>query len=309
MKIERQLAIITYLLNRDIVTGKYLAEKFEVTERTIQRDIESINMSGIPIASLRGVNGGYKILDSYRLSKQTATSSDLESLKIALESLHTAIDDKHIITTLEKVKSLQTTENKSNISVDFGIAKENKKVGDYVKIIDNAIINKIRIQFKYANANNYKTVRIVEPIALNFKWYAWYLVGYCIEKEDYRIFKLIRMEELKETNKTIVNIHKNDPDLFNKLMRKDKRKSTKITFRFSKSIHSAIMEYLDNVIIIDKKEEHFIGEFNIVEDERKWFAFFLSFGDELTIIEPIYIKKRLVEHAKKIINKYKIPDK
>ncbi|QOR35182.1 YafY family transcriptional regulator [Clostridium sp. 'deep sea'] len=309
MKIQRQLAIITYLLNRDIVTGKYLAEKFEVTDRTIQRDIENINTAGIPIVSLRGINGGYKILDSYRLSKQTATSNDLESLRVALESLHSAIDNKHILTTLEKIKSIQTTKQLTNISVDFGVAKENEKVDDYIKIIDDAIANKIRIQFIYVNANHYKTIRTVEPISLNFKWYAWYLIGYCTEKDCYRIFKLIRMEELQETNKVIVNIHKNDPDLFNKLMLNDKRKLTKITFKFSKSIHSAIMEYLDNVIIIDKEEEHFIGEFNVVEDERKWFAFLLSFGDVLEIIEPIYIKKRLVEHAQKIIDKYKIPDK
>ncbi len=299
MKTERQLALITYLLNRDIVTGKYLAEKFEVTERTIQRDIESINMSGIPIVSLRGTNGGYKILDSYRLSKQTATSNDLESLRVALESLHSAIDDRHILTTLEKIKSLQTTKQPSNISVDFGVARENKKVVNYVKVVDDAITNKMRIQFKYVNANDYKTVRAVEPIVLNFKWYAWYLVGYCIEKEDYRIFKIVRMEELKQTDKAIGNTHKNDTDLFDKLMINDNRKSTKIIFKFCKSVYGAIMEYSNNVIIIDEDEYNFVGEINVVENERKWFAFFLSFGNEIEIIEPIYMKRLLVEHAKK----------
>ncbi len=310
MKIDRLLAIITYLLNRDVVTGKDLAEKFEVSERTIQRDVETINLAGIPITSIRGTNGGYKILDTYRLSKQTSTEKDLESIALALRSLNSAIEVQRISNTLEKVKSISPSKASSHITVDFGVAKENKKVVEYIKKIEDAILNKTRIEFLYTNAEIYATMRIVEPISLKFKWYSWYLVAYCVEKNQYRIFKLIRMEHLKQTNLQFANNHDNynNPNLFEDLMSRDKRKSIDIVFRCNKSISTAVSEYMPGVKFTEMTEENYKAELTVIENERMWFAFMLSFGDDIEVIEPEHLQRRLVEHSKKIINKYEIPD-
>ena len=308
MKIDRLLAIITYLLNRDVVTGKYLAEKFDVSERTIQRDVETINLAGIPITSIRGTNGGYKILDTYRLSKQTSTEKDLESITLALRSLNSAMEDERVSDTLEKVKSIGSSKTSDSISVDFGVAKENKKVVEYIKIIENAISNKIRIEFSYINAENYATLRTVEPIALKFKWYSWYLVAYCTEKNQYRIFKLMRMENLKQTNLQFTNNHDKNPNLFDDLMSGDNRKYIDIVFRCNKSISTAVSEYMPGVKFTEMTGENYIGELTVIENERMWFAFLLSFGDDIEVIEPEYLKRRLVEHSKKIIDMYEIPD-
>ncbi|MCM1989574.1 helix-turn-helix transcriptional regulator [Oceanirhabdus seepicola] len=309
MKIDRLLAIITYLLNRDVVTGKYLAEKFDVSERTIQRDVETINLAGIPITSIRGSNGGYKILDTYRLSKQTSTEKDLESITLALRSLNSAMEDERVSDTLEKVKSIGSSKTSSSITVDFGVAKENKKVVEYIKIMENAISNKIRIEFSYINAENYATLRTVEPISLKFKWYSWYLVAYCTEKNQYRIFKLMRMENLKQTNLQFANNHDNNPNLFDDLMNRDNRKYIDIVFRCNKSISTAISEYMPGVKFTEMTGENYKAELTVTENERMWFAFMLSFGDDIEVIEPEHLQRRLVEHAKKIINKYEIPDK
>lgn len=308
MKIDRLLSIITYLLNRDIVSGKYLAEKFQVSERTIQRDVETINLAGIPITSIRGSNGGYKILDTYRLSKQTSTEKDLESIALALRSLNSAIEDEMVSNTLEKVKSITTSKNSPSVTVDFGVAKENKKVVEYIKIIENAILNKLRIEFSYKNAENYATVRTVEPLSLKFKWYSWYMVAYCTEKSQYRIFKLMRMEELKALDVHFTKTHENNPNLFDDLMSKDSRKSIHIVFRCNKSISAAVSEYMPGVKFTEMTEDIYRGELNVFENERMWFAFLLSFGEDIEIIEPEHLRQRLVEHSKKIINKYEIPD-
>lgn len=308
MKIDRLLAIITYLLNRDLVAGKYLAEKFQVSERTIQRDVETINLAGIPITSMRGTNGGYKILDTYRLSKQTSTEKDLESITLALKSLNSAIEDKRVSETLEKVKSIVPSKTSSSITVDFGVAKENKKVVEHIKIIENAISNKIRIEFSYTNAENYATVRTVEPIALKFKWYSWYMVAFCTEKSQYRIFKLMRMEHLKQINLQFASNHDNNPNLFDDLMSSDNRKSIDIVFRCNKSISTAVSEYMPGVKFAEMTENNYKAELTVTENERMWFAFILSFGDDIEVIEPEHLRRRLVEHSKKIINKYEIPD-
>lgn len=308
MKIERLLSIITYLLNRDVVTGKYLAEKYEVSERTIQRDIDSINMAGIPVVSLRGASGGYKILDSYRLSKQTATGEDIETLLMGLRSIDTAIDNKRVSDTLEKVKSLRRDDITPNISIDFGVAKENSYVSSLVNIIDRAIVDGKRIVFTYINANGHRSKKTIEPVALKFKWYAWYLVGYCLEKKDYRIFKLARMEELASRDENITNSHDNRADMFEELMKRDSRKTVKTVIRLHKDIKAAALEYLDNVKELAWEDDYLLCEMTVVEEERKWFAFFLSFADQVEIVEPEYMKRHVIMHAQKIIDKYKIPD-
>lgn len=309
MKINRQLAIITYLLNRDVVTGKHLAEKFEVTERTIQRDIDCISMAGIPITSIRGVNGGYKILDTYHLSKQTTTSDDLAFLRMALESLHSVIDNRQIVGSLEKVKSLQATEQATNISIDFSVAKENKKVVKYLGVIDEAIANKRCVQFQYMKANLKVTNRVIEPVGLKYKWYGWYLVGYCTDKHDYRIFKLSRMEKLKQHHRVYDSTrHKKDYDLFDALMEQDERKPIKVRFKFHKSIHIPVTEYLNGVRIIEEEENYYMAELHIIESERMWFGAMLSFGSQLEILEPTSIRQQFYDHAREIINTYKIPD-
>jgi len=305
MKIDRLLAIVTYLLNRDLVTGKYLAEKFEVSERTIQRDVETINLAGIPITSIRGANGGYKILDTYRLSKQTSTEKDLESITLALRSLNSAVEDKNISSTLEKVISIGSAKTSTNTTVDFGVAKENKRVVEYVKIIEQGISNKVRIEFTYINSENYGTARVVEPVALKFKWYSWYLVAYCTDKSQYRIFKLLRMGNLKQTDLQFTKNHEDNPNLFDDLMSRDNRKYTDIVFKCKKSISTTVSEYMQGVKFTEMTEVDYKAELTVVENERMWFAFILSFGDDIEVIEPEHIRRRLIDHSEKLMKKYK----
>lgn len=304
LKIDRLLAIITYLLNRDIVSGKHLAEKFEVTERTIQRDVDTINMAGIPIVSIRGAGGGYKIIDTYKFSKQPSNEEDMESITLALKSLYSALENEKISNTLEKVKSICPKKPSNNINVDFSIVKENKKIAKYIKIIDEAILNKHKIEFLYVNAVNYSRDRIIEPVSLEFKWYSWYLVAYCTEKKDYRIFKLIRMDNLKLTEIQFTNNHDNNGNLFDELMSNDSRKYINLLFKCSKTSITAVSEYMPGVKFTKITENDYRGELTVAENERMWFAFLLSFGEDIEVIEPESVKQRLVEHSQKIIDKY-----
>lgn len=307
MKIDRLLSIVTYLLNRDIVSGKQLAEKFEVSERTIQRDIDSINMAGIPIVSIRGANGGYQILDTYKLSKQPMNSNDIDSISLALEGLYSVFGDEKISDTLEKVKSTKSKSSERNIIIDFSVVKENKKIMEFLKRIDEAIIKKIKIKFSYTTANNYQTERIVEPVILKYAWYTWYLVAYCEEKETYRIFKLIRMNNLEITDISCEDRGELDIELFYKIMNNDKRKTLDVILKCKKNLVTLVSEYLGNIQWEEKDDDFCEGRITVIEEERMWFAFLLSFGDEIEIIEPKSLKEKLIKHSKKIIDKYEIP--
>ncbi len=308
MKIDRLLAIVTYLLNRDVVTGKFLSDKFEVSERTIQRDIESINQAGIPITAIRGSNGGYKILDTFKLTKQTSSKEDLESIIQALSSLETAIEDHNISNVLEKAKSITKRSVSPSVTVDFGVAKENNRDNGYLDILKQAISAQVKIEFLYTNAENSSNLKVVEPVSLKFKWYSWYLVAYDDEKKRYCIFKLVRMTNLKMTTTKIIKKHLDSVDIFEEIIKKDVRSFTEVVFKCPKNHLTAIKEYLPGVCFSELTESVYEGRFKVIESERMWFAFLLSFGDYIEVIEPEHIRQKIVTHSKKIIKKYIIPD-
>lgn len=304
MKIDRLLAMTIYLLNRDIVTGKKLAEKFEVSERTIQRDIESINMAGIPISSIRGVNGGYQIMDTFKLSKTPASKADISNILIALCGMKTALDSKQIDATIEKMKSFSSSDGKK-ISLDFSIVHENKRVSVYLKQISKAINNHKMVSITYVNADNIVSKREIEPLLLNFKWYTWYVTAFCMKKQDYRIFKLTRIQELSVSKKECKKQHLADEKLFDVLMKADNRKCINIKMLCKRKVEHVIGEYIPNCEITEIDDESFYCTMHVPENERFWYAVILSLGDNVKIVEPESLKKKVYENAKKMINLYK----
>lgn len=134
MKIERLLGIVVYLLNRDFVNANTLAEKFEVSTKTIQRDIETLNLAGIPITSMKGTNGGYGILDSFKMDKQMASMEDYQLIISALRGMSSAYNNKKIETTLEKILNVSKQEkcNNTRVKIDFSASREWKNIDEYI---------------------------------------------------------------------------------------------------------------------------------------------------------------------------------
>ena len=304
MKIDRLLALTIYLLNRDIVTGKELSEKFEVSERTIQRDIESMNMAGIPIHSIKGVGGGYQIMDTFKLSQTPASREDVRNIITALNGLKTALADKKLDATIEKMKSIALSDE-NKISLDFGIVHENKKVGIYLKQISKAINNHKAVSIKYVNADGIVSKRIVEPLLLKFKWYAWYLAAFCLEKQDYRLFKLNRISELTELKQECNGMHSADEKLFEDLISADSRQYIDIKLLCKRNAEFVIQEYMPNCEITEIDGQSFYCTMHVPQNERFWYGVVLSLGDDVEILEPESLKKRVYMNAKRMINLYK----
>ncbi len=205
MKIDRLIGITMYLLNRNVVSAKELAERFEVSVRTVVRDIETLSMPGIPITSFMGSTGGYEILDTFKLNKQIINMEDYLFIITALKGLCSAYDNQKVNTTLEKLLATgQCNIDGQRVFIDFSIVKEGDKIPEYVSKIEQAVIDRVMISFEYTDSLNRTNPRTVEPLALNYRWYAWYLFAYCTYKNDYRIFKLNRISELSLTNETIM---------------------------------------------------------------------------------------------------------
>lgn len=306
MKIDRLLGIVVYLLNRDVVSARILADKFEVSQRTIQRDIESINLAGIPIISLAGANGGYKILDSFKLNNQISNSDDYMFILTALKGLGSAYDNRKLDLTLEKIlhTSIHNNELQQKLFLDFTVVREDPNTSPLIKLIESAIDEKRTVSFDYTNADNYPTHPLVEPVALTYKWYAWYLLGYCTERQKYRLYKLHRIKNLEKTQIPFATTHQSGDVLLAEQEKNDSRRYYRIKLLCKKDARIQVSEYLNGQIVEELNNGDFILSMHVPANERMWFSLLLGFGDQITVIEPDELRIRLADKAKEILNLY-----
>lgn len=307
MKIDRLLGIVIYLLNRDIVNANVLAEKFEVSTRTIQRDIETLNLAGIPITAMQGTNGGYGIIDSFKLEKQITSTEDYQFIIAALMGMNSAYNNKKLETTLEKLLSV-SKQGKSispKVKLDFSVSREGSNIDEYLKIIENTIDKEQIIEFEYTNSYGDKSFRSAEPIGVIYKWYAWYMLGYCCDKKDYRLFKVVRMRNLKKLEASFSIKHENIDNLLVQQEKQDNRKYMDVKILCKEIIRVSIEEYFPNASITEKEDGDFILQFDALDNEIAWKGMLFTYGNKIKIIEPEELKTEFMARAKEIIDNYK----
>jgi predicted DNA-binding transcriptional regulator YafY len=304
MKIDRLLGITIYLLNRNKVTSEQLASKFEVSVRTIKRDIESLIRSGIPITSMTGVGGGYAILDTFGLSRPLASSADIAMIVSALKSLNTAFDDPSLNQTLEKMQAVKHDEHLSDkVFVDFSVVKEDKNLLEKTDFLKKAIKSKNLVKFVYHGHAEHP--RKVEPLALNYRWYAWYLFAFDSVKNDYRIFKLNRISDLETRPEHFVREIENLADLLEKHWTDDQREIFRIKLTCQGKTRPDIEEIFHPKITETRANGDFICTFEVPEHERFWFSQLLGFGGTVQVLEPIELRERIQRVAREILENYK----
>ena len=197
MQVNNRLFEIVYILMRKRkVTAKELADKFEVSTRTIYRDIETLSRANIPIYASKGKEGGIGLLDEYVLNKAILSEEEQNQILFALQGMEkvSGQEEKHI---LEKLSTLFNKQVNDWIKIDFSNWEEYSMKEERFDRIKSAILNKNKIEFTYYNSNGEESRRMVEPLQIWFKDKSWYLISYCRLKEDYRIFKMARIKEIK----------------------------------------------------------------------------------------------------------------
>lgn len=306
MKIDRLIGITMYLMNRNVVSAKELAERFEVSIRTIVRDVETLSIAGIPVTSSTGASGGYEILDTFRLDKQITTMEDYLFIITALKGMCSAYDSQKINTTLEKLLAAgHYNDKEQRIFIDFGVVSEGGNIPVFVREIEEAIHNKNIVEFDYTNGSGQKSHRTVEPLALNYRWYAWYLLAYCTCKNDYRFFKLNRLTNLRVTGRTMDSRHGNVPELLEKQWGSDTQRYIPVKLRCKAEERIPIMEYMKGEIIEEHENGDFVIATHVKENERLWLSLLLGFGDSVEVLEPREIIDMLKEKSSQIQNLYK----
>ena len=303
MKTDRLYALTLYLLNHGKSSASELAKHFEVSVRTIQRDIDALCQAGIPICALTGTNGGYEILSDFKMNNQLASKDEYAYIATAINGLKTVMNNPVADDIYEKITAISKNRNTGMI-LDFSALREGDE--KLLQILQSAVKNKQVVSFTYTNNAGETREHRVEPIAVIYKWYAWYMLAYNTAKQDYRTYKLVRMEDVCITEDEFSKEHKSAQDILNDCDNSYQGKNISIRVRMrcrGNAIHR-IKEYLNGQQIKNCDDGSSIMEIHIVEKEQWWIGVVLSQGKEVEIIEPEHIKERIINSAKDILFLY-----
>lgn len=197
MKLDRMIGILSILLQQEKVTAPYLAEKFEVSSRTIHRDIESLCMAGIPLVTEPGKNGGVSIMDGYKIDRTLLTSADMQAILAGLRSLDSVSGTKRYAQLMEKLSAGASNLLAGDTHILIDLSSWYKaSLPPKIELLHGAILSGRKVSFHYF-APKGCSERTVEPYDLIFQWANWYLWGWCEHREDFRLFKLVRMTDLQ----------------------------------------------------------------------------------------------------------------
>ncbi|KRE33954.1 helix-turn-helix transcriptional regulator [Paenibacillus sp. Soil522] len=309
MKIERLLAIIVYLLNHGRISASTLAQRFEVSIRTIHRDMEAINRSGVPIVSYQGNGGGFEIMSGYRLSHQILRKEELYSIIAGLKGIQSQWSDQSIVGTIDKMRNLlhrtETTQNwnEDELILDLSPWGNNNDEKQTVVFLREAIQSRNVVHFEYTNSQNITTDSWAEPGSVVLKGSHWYLYGYCKNNEKHKLFRLSRMKKLVISNITFDRelVPYDAATIEKKWLLEGK--TINLLLRFQSNVRGRVEDSFRDGHIRYNNDESLTVE--VVYPEDDWvYGMILSFGEAVEVIEPLHIRDIICKKAKKIWENY-----
>ncbi|RKP51582.1 YafY family transcriptional regulator [Cohnella endophytica] len=315
MKVQRLLGITMILLSQRRVNAQTLADKFEVSLRTIYRDLETINTAGIPIVSFTGTTGGYEIMEKFRIDRQIVTFDDLQSILVALKGVQASLDDQEMDGLLTKIKALvaRSEQNQMEEAGETLIFDTNLWNGSRLK--DKSILASLRqasknrsvISFRYTNTEGVGEQREAEPIGIAWKGYAWYLYAYCRLRGDYRTFRLSRLSELRVHLEHYKNRGVRMEELDARWGNRETGPTIDLLLHFRPRLRIRVEEAFGH----DKVEVQEDGSMLVKASypEGHWlYGMLLSYGPDVRVIKPAFVAERIKSHAEQIASNYKETD-
>ncbi len=304
MKVDRLVSIIMILLDKKRVGAQELADMFEVSPRTIYRDIDAINMAGIPVCSTPGVGGGFEIMQEYKIDKKVFSAGDLSALLMGLSSLSGMVRGDELVHAIAKVKSFIPPDRAKDIEltvnqirIDLSPWTGSGSTQPYLEMIKTALQESRLLAFEYIAHHGNKTERTVEPYQLVLKNSHWYLQGYCHERNDFRLFRLSRMSGLKIQEETFIPRDYEKPVLDFADMWETMH--TKIKIRIHGSVIDRVLDFCTYEDISPDGDAYYIVRFPFVENEYHYHIL-LGFGDKCECLEPPHIRGEMKRRIQKM---------
>lgn len=308
MKIDRLMTLTNILINKKNVTAKYLAEELEVSVRTIYRDIDVLSMSGIPIVTEKGVNGGISIMPDYKPDKNIFKKEDFITIISIIESLNNYIPAKEYKRISEKLRTyiskeeIEELQTKESVIFDYSPWNKENRQSEILSRIKKAIDNEILLKIKYTNNKFEKSERIIEPMNLILKNYSWYLFGFCRQKKDYRIFKVSRINNINEENSNFIKKNVNIREVLKEKWYENEKK-IELILAFNEKYKEKILEWFSEDDIFEKKDSKIFIKILFPLNEIIY-NYILSFGDMVEIVEPEFVREEIKKRIKNMSEKY-----
>lgn len=298
MKIERLIGIITTLQQKEKVTAPYLAEKFEVSRRTINRDIEDICRAGIPIVTTQGANGGISLMEGFALDTTVFTRQELSAVFTGLKTLDSISFSQNANKLASKMGAKDAVDLTDHMTIDLASFYKSS-LSAKIELIKKAISERRCLLFRYYY-NKGEADKLIEPYRIFFMWSDWYVFGYCKQRQDFRLYKLRRLWDLQISEecyevrsipgeKLQFGLHMTD-DYF-------------ITAIYDPSVKYKLVEEYgpDSFTVMDDGKLYAKWGFSSADDALSWF---LSLGDKVKVIEPPEMVEKMKGTLSSVLGKY-----
>lgn len=299
MKLDRMIGILSILLQQEKVTAPYLADKFEVSRRTIQRDIETLCMAGIPVVTAQGQNGGISIMEDYKIDRTLLSTSDMQAILAGLRSLDSVSGTNRYAQLMEKLSAGATglLSADSHILIDLS-SWYKVSLAPKIELIHQAVLAEKTVSFFYYSPRG-ESRRELEPYHLIFQWSGWYVWGRCLLRQDFRLFKLNRMTDL-QTGESFQKQAAPLPDL-------SAEKVFPVRYQVKARIHPSykwrlVEEYGPDSFIVEE-DGSLLFSFGFT-DKTVILGWILSFGGCAELLEPAELRHDVLEFAEKICSRY-----
>lgn len=300
MKIERLIGILSVLLQKDMVTAPYLAEQFEVSRRTINRDIEDLCKAGIPIVTKQGAMGGISIMENYKINRTLLTSREMKDILAGIRSLDSIHGTNRYGQLMEKLSSGSSDFMTGNQSILIDLSSWYKaSLAPKIDMIRQAIDCKMQLEFRYFSQKG-EMYRSIEPYYLIFRWSSWYVWGWCRERKDFRLFKLNRMDKLYLPGEKFDKRKVPMPDLSNERIFPG---GIQVKVLFEADCKWRLVEEFGIDCFEEQKDGRllFHGDYTNKENLVSWL---FTFRDKAVLLEPENIRKEIQLEVENMAKQY-----
>ena len=296
---SRLFRILYILLEKGSMTAPELARLFEVSVRTIYRDIERLSMAGIPLYSIPGNSGGIFLMKDFAMDRALVSENEKIELLSALQGIQALTDDRQDLL-LEKLESIFQVSTNPWIEVDLTDWRKREGQKELFDNIKHAILEKRRLVITYLGGSGQKTIRTVEPFKLVFKKRDWYLHAYCCLKEDWRFFKLSRIRNCHLTNEIVKQKNVMDSVDSSDQVANQIEVSLKFSPKFAFRVYE---DFSEDEIILGKDRCYYVK--TVLPEHESLYTYLMSYLDGVEILDPDYLRKELLFRVEKIQKLYK----
>lgn len=305
MKFEIMIGILLELLSKKFVKASYLADKYEVSIRSIYRYINALDYAGIPLYSIRGNNGGFAIVDTYKIPSTFMTEKEFEKTISALTAITESVPDKVLTSAITKLKAVIKNE-KSGLDLKSGnLIIDASPWGDTVGykskliILQQSIDQNKKLFIRYHDRNGEITERTIHPHFIVFKQGLWYVYAYCELRKEFRFFKTGRIEYANVTNSDFI---RQVPDQVPLNFWDNLQETTDVSLEINKSHLSDVEEWL-GIENVKQIKDKYIANVKLPIDNGL-VSKLMSYGDGVKVLEPEQLKNQIKLTAQSILKNY-----